>query len=265
MDCWNPETFDDELRSLFANCADLINNYFREDKRLMNEHLTSVPYEGLKSNQYSAAYREVLENIITPMLLERSIRVWHYTRLLDDELLSMKKRLVPSTLDSLQRRLKALNSKQLLTQNEIDIIFQESPFQSQEGIRSNRFWTVTVPISPEDCGVKPLLKSWGGESAYFWLSDEAIANKLKSIGQPRIVEIKTQLRDCLNAYSVASTAAQAWAASMGLTVSIMGTDLAITDCLETASVLKVHTVEDAMFKKVGKTYPDGCDNLQNNS
>ncbi|MEW8332003.1 MAG: hypothetical protein AB2692_13780 [Candidatus Thiodiazotropha sp.] len=262
MDCWNPDTFDNELRGLFVNYSDLITNYFREGKRLMDEHLNSVPYESLKPNQYSAAYNEVLEDIITPMLLERSVRVWHYTRLLDDEVLSMKKRLVPSTLDGLQQRLEGLKSKQLLTQSESDIIFQESPFQTQEDIRSNRFWTVTVPTSPEDCGVKPLLKSWGGESAYCWLSDEAIANKLKSIGKPRIVEVKTLLRDCLNAYSVASTASQAWAASMGLTVSIEGTDLAITDCLETASVLKVHTVEDAMFKEVGKTYPDGCDNLQ---
>ena len=265
MDCWNPETFDNELRGLFISCSDLITDYFREEKRLMDEHLNSDPYESLKPNQYSAAYNRALEDMIAPMLLERSIRVWHYTRLLDDEVLSMKKRINPSTLASLQQRLETLKSKQLLTQNETDIIFQESPFQSQEDIRSNRFWTITIPISPEDCGVKPLLKSWGGESAYFWLSDEAIAIKLKNIGRPRIVEVETQLRDCLNAYSVASTASQAWAASMGVTVSIEGTDLAITDCLETASVLKVHTVEDAMFREVGKTYPDGCDNLQNNS
>ena len=263
MDCWNSETFDDELRGLFVSCSDIIANYFREDKRLMDEHLNSDPYESLKPNQYSAAYQQVLEDMITPMLLERSIRVWHYTRLLDDEVLSMKRRLALSTLGSLQQRLEALKSKQILTQNEADIIFQESPFQSQEDSRSNRFWTVTVPVSPEDSGVKPLLKSWGGESTYFWLSNEAIANKLKSIGQPRIVEVETKLRDCLNAYSVASTASQAWAASMGVIVSIEGTDLTITDCLETANVLKVHTVDDATFKEMGKTYPDGCYNLQN--
>ncbi|WP_444921338.1 hypothetical protein ACJJID_02445 [Microbulbifer sp. CnH-101-G] len=231
----------------------------------MDEHLNSDPYESLKPNKYSAAYYRALEDMITPIFLDRSIRVWHYTRLLDEEVLSMKKRITPSTLTSLQQRLEALRNKQLLTQNETDIIFQESPFQNQKDIRSNRFWAVTIPISSEDCRVKPLLKSWGGESAYFWLSDEAIAGKLKSIGQPRIVEVETQLRDCLDAYSVASTASQAWAASMELTVSIEGSDLAITNCLETASVLKVHSVEEPIFRKVGKTYPDGCDNLQKNS
>ncbi len=264
MDCWNPETFDNELRSLLVSCSALITNYFSEEKRLMDEHLNSDPYESLKPNQYSAAYNEALEHIITPMFLERSIRVWHYTRLLDDEVLSMKDRITASTLDSLHQRLKTLKSKQLLTKNEVDIILQKSPFQKQADSRSNRFWTVTTPKSANHCGVKPLLRSWGGESAYFWLSDNIIANKLESIGRPRIVEVQTQLRDGWNAHSVASTASKAWAASMGVTVSIEGTDLAIVDCLETAKVLKVHTAEDVIFKEVGKTYPEGCNKLQNN-
>lgn len=264
MDCWNPETFDNELRDLFVSCTDLITDYFREEKRLMDEHLNSAPYESLKPNKYCSAYNEALENMITPMFLERRIRVWHYTRLLDDEVLSMRKRIIPSTLDSLQQRLEALKSKQLLTQNETEILFQGSPFQRQEDIRENRFWTVTIPVSPKNSGVKPLLENWGGESAYFWLSDETVERKLKGIGLPRIVEVETQLRDNLNAYSVAGTACQAWAASMGEVVGIEGTDLAITDFLETVNVLKVHTVVDATFKEVGKTYPDGCNNLQDN-
>lgn len=263
MDCWNPENFDDELRHLFVSCTELITHYFREEKRLMDEHLNSDPYEGLKPNQYSSAYNEMLENMITPIFLERSIRVWHYTRLLDDEVFSMRQRIIPSTLDSLQQRLEVLKSKQLLTQNETDIIFQGSPFQRQEDIRANRFWTVTIPMSPENSGVKPLLEHWGGESAYFWLSDQTVARKLKRIGLPRIVEVETRIRDYLDAHSLASTASQAWAANLREGVSIEGTDLAITDCLETANVLKVHTIEDEVFQEVGKNYPDGCDTLQN--
>lgn len=261
MDCWNPETFDNELRELFFSCSDLIVDYFSEEKCLMDEHLNSDPYESLKSNQYSTAYNAMLENIITPMFLERSIRVWHYTRLLDDEVLLMQQRIIPSTLDSLRQRLDFLKNKQLLTQNETDIIFQKSPFQSQEEIRANRFWTVTVPMLPEDGGVRPLLGNWGGESAYFWLSDEALARKLKEIGLPRIVEVEVQLQDYLKAHSVASTASQAWAESLGVEVSIEGTDLDIQACLETANVLKIHTKDDGMFEEVAKTYPEGCSGL----
>jgi len=237
--------------------------YFRENKRLMDEHLNSNPYESLKPNEYSSAYYGVLENMITPMLADRTIRVWHYTRLLDDEVLSMKQRIAPSTLDSLKQRLDALKRKQLLSKHEVDIIFQESPVQAQEDIRAGRFWSVTIPMPAGNCGVKPLLESWGGESAYSWLSDEVIANKLKNIGLPRIVEVETQLRDKFNAYSVAKTASMAWAVSLGVPLTIEGTDLAITGCIESAYVLKVHTIEDEIFGEVAKTYPDGCNTLFN--
>ena len=258
MDCWNPDTFDEELRQLFHRYSEVIQCYFREDKRLMDEHLKSNPYESLKPNQHNAQYNRILEHILTPAFFDRSIRVWHYTRLLDYEVISIMQKIIPSTITSLNDRLNTLVKNKFLTRDEANIIIKESPFQSQENIRSNRFWSVTIPLSPENCGVKPLLESWGGESAYFWLSDEMTVNKLKKIGSPCIVEVETQLRDNLNAYSVAVTASKAWAVTLGEDVSIDGTDLAITGCIETADVLKVHTVKDEIFNEIGKTYPSGC-------
>lgn len=91
MDCWNPETFDKELRSFLSCYSNLICDYFCEGKRLMDEHLNSDPYQSLKPNKYYSAYSNLLEKKLTPLLLQRSIRVWHYTRLLENETSSIKK------------------------------------------------------------------------------------------------------------------------------------------------------------------------------
>ena len=140
-------------------------------------------------------------------------------------------------------------------------MYRQSPFQLQEANRSDRICTITVPQPPDRSGVELLLESWGGESAYFWLSNETIAAKLRNIGASRIVEIETALRDNLNTFSVAETAIQAWAKNLGASVEPSGCDLAIMACLDTAQVLRVHTEGDGVFEKIGKTYPDGCDKL----
>ena len=176
----------------------------------------------------------------------------------------MHRKLAPSTRISLRQRLETLVDKSLLTQKESEIVYSQSPFHSQESSRSDRLWTTTVPLPPDEHGVEPLLKSWGGESAYFWLSNESVAAKLRNIGTPRIVEIETALRDTLNAYRVAETAIQAWAKDLGLSVELSGCDLAIMGCLDTAQVLGVHTAGDDIFEKVAQMYPDGCDKLLGN-
>src|SRR5699024_9603833 len=114
---------------------------------------------------------------------------------LDHEVNAMQQGLVPSSLEFLQKRLRELVTMELLSQQEADQVFQESPFKSQEDIRSGRLWTVTLPLHHSAGGVSPLLESWGGESAYLWLSDRTLGEKLKNVGLPRIFEIETELSD----------------------------------------------------------------------
>lgn len=264
MDSWNPNTFDVRLLDVLNKSSELIAAYHREDRRLMDEHLNSEPYESLKSNQYASEYLSLREYVIAPLMKEQRIRVWHYTRLTNDEAVSIKRKLEPSTLAGLRGRLDMLIQQSALTQDETDIIYRESPFHAQEKIRSNRFFSVNIPLPPDDHGVEPLLTSWGGESSYFGLSDKTLAVKLKTIGIPRIIEIETALRDRLNAFSVAETVIQSWANYLKLPVLPLGTDLAITNCLMEARVLKVHTKGDGIFETVGRDYPDGVAILQEN-
>ena len=145
----------------------------------------------------------------------------------------------------------------LLSQEEADKVFQESPFQSQEGIRSGRLWVVTVPLHYFDGGVSPLLGNWGGESAYFWLSDKTLTTKLGSLGISRILEIETALSDGLNAFSASSTVLEAWAKKLGVSVAPTGCDLAITNCLGTAKLVRIHTKGESTFEAIAETYPEG--------
>ena len=257
IDLWNPCTFSLELQRALTAESQLVFDYHSEERRLMDEHLNSSPYQSLKPNRFSSDYLWFQEHELTPILTETRIRVWHYARLLDHEVNGMQQGLVPSSLEFLQERLHKLVAMELLSQEEADKIFQESPFHSQENIRSGKLWTVTVPQHHRAGGVSPLLESWGGESAYFWLSDKSVAAKLKKLGFPRILEIESELSDGLNAFSASSTLLEAWARKIGVSVVPTGCDLAITNCLGTAKIVRVHTEGESTFGEVGKTYPKG--------
>jgi hypothetical protein len=84
-----------------------------------------------------------------------------------------------------------------------------------------------------------------------------LAAKLKSFGLPRILEIETELSDGLNAFIASSTVLEAWAKKLGVSVVPTGCDLAITKCLGTAKLLRVHTKGESTFGAVAKTYPEG--------
>lgn len=257
IDLWNPDTFSTELERALTAKSQLVFDYHSEACRLMDEHLNSSPYQSPKPNRFSADFLSFQEYELAPILARSRIRAWHYARLLDHEVAAMHQGLVPSSLGFLKKRLHDLVAMDLLSQEEADNIFQESPFQSQGDIRSGRLWTVTVPLHYCDTGVSPFLESWGGESAYFWLSDDALATKLRNIGISRILEIESALSDGLNAFSASSTVLEAWAKKLGAPVVPFGCDLAITNCRDTAKVVRVHTEGESTFVAIAKTYPEG--------
>jgi len=85
IDPWDPKSFSVEINHVLNEYSELIFNYFSENLRLMEEHLNSSPYQSLKSNKFYLAYSYFQENTLTPILENSRIRVWHYTRLTDDE------------------------------------------------------------------------------------------------------------------------------------------------------------------------------------
>lgn len=257
IDTWDPKTFGAEITAALTDHSRLVFDYHVEDRRLMDEHLHSSPYQSLKPNQNFSAYQELREQTLAPILARSRIRAWHYTRLTDDEADSMHKQLVLTSLDFLRNRLSNLVAKNLLTQDDAETVFVQSPFHEQLDLRAGHLCATVTPLPRCYIGVVPLLESWGGESAYFWLSDERIATTLKSVGTPRIVEIETALSDNLNGYKVAETVLNAWARQLGVSATLSGCDLFITECIDTAKVIRIHTEGDGCFEAVATVYPEG--------
>jgi hypothetical protein len=261
IDPWDPKSFSAEIKHTLDSHSELIVNFFREDSKLMDEHLNSSPYQSLKSNLFHFEFSNFKENTLTPILKNSRIRVWHYTRLTDSEVDMMRKKLMLSSLDYLKDRLDSLVSNGLLSHKESEQVFGQSPFHRQRANRSGMLWTTTSPLPTTDTGVEPLLEHWGGESAYFWLSDEKVKTKLKNIGLPRVIEIEAELSDSLNAFSVSETVLQAWAKKLGVSVVPSGSDLAIKSSIEKAKVVKVHTKGQNLFNVLAKTYPENVQEL----
>lgn len=256
IDTWDPKTFGVEITAALTAHSRLVANYHVEDRRLMDQHLNSSPYQSLKPNRHSSAYQEFREQTLAPILARCRIRAWHYTRLTDEEAGAMHKQLVLSSLDALRHRLSNLVAKNLLSQDDAKTVFVQSPFHKQP-LRAGRLCATVIPLPRCDSGVVPLLESWGGEAAYFWLSDKRIATTLRSVGAPRIVEIETALADNLNGYKVAETVLNAWARQLGVPATLSGCDLFITECIDTAKVMRIHTEGDGCFEAVGMVYPEG--------
>lgn len=257
IDIWNPDTFSIDLQRALQAKSQLVLDYHYEDRRLINEHSNDSSCQSLKRNQFASEYLWFRDHDLPPILRETRIRVWHYARLLDHEVNAMKQGLVLSSVDFLQKRLHELAAMELLSQQEADQVFKESPLRSQEDIRSGRLWTVTLPMHHSDDSVSHLLGSWGGESAYFWLSDKALSEKLKNIGLPRILEMETELSESYNALSASTTVLEAWARKLGVSVVPNGLDLAITRSLGTAKIVRIYTEGESTFDEIGKTYPEG--------
>jgi hypothetical protein len=160
IDPWDTNSFSAEIRQALDNNSKLIFEYFNEDLKLMEEHLESSPYQSLKSNRYNYAYSNFRENTLTPILENSQIRVWHYTRLTEGEVDIMREKLVPSSLVYLQLRLDSLVSNGLLSCEESELVFKQSPFHKQGEIRSGMLWAATTPLPSNDMGIAPFLECW---------------------------------------------------------------------------------------------------------
>jgi hypothetical protein len=261
VDAWDPKTFGAELTVALTDHSKLVFDYYVEDRKLMDEYINSSPHQSLKPNRHASAYRTLHEHSLAPILSRNRIRAWHYTRHTDEEADAMHQKLVASSLNFLRERLNNLVAKHVLTQKNAETIFAQSPFHQQHDNRSGFLCTTIIPLSHLYGGVEPLLENWGGESAYFWLSDERLVETLKRAGIPRIVEIETALSDKLNGYKVAETVLNAWARQFGAPAPMPGCDLFILKCIDTAKVIRIHTKGDGFFDSVGTTYPNGVDAL----
>nr|WP_314121564.1 hypothetical protein [uncultured Brevundimonas sp.] len=258
IDVWDVRTFDPELLQILTDHTGLLRDYHttaRENliQREMSDHTGAYP-----DNPFAGDHIDLTERLM-PVMAQRTIRGWHYTRMTDGEVdrLLTEGIGLPSS-KTIRARLNAQVAAGAFTAETADALHAASPFErGQDAIRSGRFWMVSHPRDIEDGGVELLLGNWGGEGVYFWLSDPDHTALVATIGRPRILEVAAPLSKSPHAFSAAEAVTAAFARSIGCTPEAKVFDLYVTAPLPPSAVLAVHTAGEARFEAVARNYPDG--------
>jgi hypothetical protein len=258
IDVWNTETFDQGLISELRASEQLVRDYLTTDRRQFEEREASDRWMPYASNPHASEYLAFLEAVGRDIMQVRTIRAWHYTRLLDDEVRIIRTNgIYPGTLDTLQRRLDGLVKVGSLTASDAEALFAASPchHKEQQPGRLGKFWLTSDPVPTDDSGVELLLGNWGGEATYFWLEDKRLEKLVAEIGQPRILEIAVSIANTNHWYSAGKAVVAAFGRTLGCRPDRGAFDLYSTEALGPAAVLAIHTEGDASFKAMARGYP----------
>ncbi len=261
IDVWDVQTFDPELTSWLEAHAGLVCSYLEMDDKIFLSHdygHNSGSSMLRPSNPHASEYQRFLE-MIGERIGSRTIRAFHYTRLMNDEVATLlKDGIHVSTPQTLRQRLDALVASDSLTPAMADRLYEKSPFHSDQlEARSDKFWMTSHPVPVNDGGVEPLMKYWGGEVASMWIRDAAPSQHLAKLGAPRIIEVVVPLKATEHAYCAGKAVVAAYARSRGAIPGKFAFDLYVRQALPPTAVLAVHTAGDAVFDAMGQSYPLG--------
>lgn len=259
IDLWDDKTFDDELLVELRGAAGMIRDYFVTERANYEAYCAPDNKDSLRENPYGRAHTHFVEEVLTPLMVARSVRGWHYTRMTDAEVELLRQRGVyPSNLELIRRRLDSLVEAEEIMPEVADMLFSTSPFHDDEmGGRGGKFWTVSQPLPVTRSDVTPLLRSWGGESIYWRLQDADLKASIARIGRPRVLEIATPLDAGTEAYSAAKAVTRTFAMSLGCKVTKEYLDLHVVRALGPEAVLAVHTEGDDVYPRIARGYPAG--------
>lgn len=258
IDVWNLKTFDGELRGDLDVHADVVRDYMLTSRCQWLEREATDHTQPYTENSYAGEFMWVQEHIMR-LMEARTIRAWHYTRLTDAEVKTLRQNgIYLSSLGTIRSRLAVQVAAGAFTQEVADRLFADSPYQSDQlESRSNKFWMVSHPIDVEDGGVQLLLESWGGESAYFWQRDPELQDILKQIGRSRVLEIAMPLIHSRHAFSAAQAVVATYGRSLGCLPDKHAFDLYSLQPPGPANILAVHSEGEPNFDVMGRGYPGG--------
>ena len=262
IDVWNIDTFDNELRGDLDAHADLIRNYMITSRRQSREHEASDHRMPYPENPHAGEFLALNEHI-TQLMEARTIRAWHYTRMTDPEIDTLRlKGIYPSSLDNIRSRFDAQVDAGAFSQEVADRLFADSPYQSDHlNARSGMFWMTSRPVDIEDGGVAVFLESWGGEAAHFSQEDEAIQDLLKQIGRPRVLEIAMPLSYSRRSSFAAEAVLATYGRTLGCQPDKQAFDLYSQQPLSPAHILAVHSEGEPNFSVMARGYPAGFADL----
>ena len=256
IDVWNVATFDQGINERLRGASDLIRKYFETDRRQQRERTLSHHCGPPPSNPFAAGFLKFQEEL-SAQIADRTIRAWHYTRLMDDEADAIIVRgAVPSTLETIKARLDRQVGAGLFPSEMADALFTASPFHgSQHDARAGKFWLTSLPRTIDDGGVELLLSSWGGEAVYFWQDDEMLQAQLATLGRPRVIEAAVPLALTNHRYDASCALVASFARTLGCQTDTPSFDLYVTQPLGPEAILAVHSEGDMIFDQIGRGYP----------
>ena len=260
IDVWDTKTFDRELLSKLHANDQLVRDYLATDRRQYEDREASDHRMPHPINPYASKYLAFLEDIGRDFMQVRTIRAWHYTRLVDDEVRVIRASgIYPGTLDTLRLRLDASAAVGLLTVADADALFAASPCHhpEQQAGRLGKFWLTSDPVPADDSGVELLLGNWGGEVTYYWLRDKKLEKRVAEIGRPRILEIAVPIAKTNQWYPAGKAVVAAFARTLGCRSDRGTFDLYATAALGPEAILTIHTAGDASFEAMARQYPVG--------
>jgi hypothetical protein len=258
IDVWDTGTFDHELMAELSASGQLIRDYLTTDRRQFKEREAASGWVPHATNPFARFYLAFAETIGRKME-SRTIRAWHYTRLVDDEVRIIRENgIFPGTLDTLRQRLDAQAAAGLFTAADAEALHAASPchHREQQAGRLGKFWMTSDPILTDDGGVELLLGNWGGEATYFWLEDKRLEELVASIGRPRILEIAVPIASTTHWYPAGKAVVAAYARTIGCRPDSSAFDLYSTIPLGPAAILAVHSEDEATFTAMAQGYPD---------
>jgi len=257
IDTWNVASFDPALLRMLEQNTALICDYLTTSRRQFLEREASDHRGVPPTNPYAADHQDFVEAIGREMN-RRTMRAWHYTRLVDDEVRSIRESGIhPGTLETLRRRLEAQARAGLLSAADAEGLYAASPCHhpEQKPGRLGKFWLTSDPVRVDDGGVKLLLENWGGEATYFWLKDERLEELVAGIGQPRILEVAVPVKKTNHWLRAGGAVVCAFARTLGCRPDRGAFDLYTIEPLGPTTILAIHSSSEPTFRKVGKGYP----------
>lgn len=259
IDVWKLDTYDTELLDELRLYAQLIQDYMNTESQLFVERIAADRRSVPPTNPHHGKYLWLIEHIMDYMK-SRTIRAWHYTRLTDEEVETLRRTGVyPSTLETTHQRLNARVLAGVLSAEIADALFDASPFRNSTQLkaRGNKFWMVSNPLESDDDRVEFLLGNWGGEAVYFGLKDTKLKSLVANLGEPGVLEIAVPISVTNHAYGAAEAVLGAYGLSLGCSPERETFDLHSTSALGPDAVIAVHTEGEPDFAVLGRGYPVG--------
>lgn len=258
LDIWDVGSFDRDLLTLLEDQRDLIYRYWSVEQSSFESHDMAKGIHRPRirpANPFRVSFSSFSESLIEAMQA-RTVRAWHYTRLVDAELALMERDGIRlSTLDSLRQRLDAVVAAGGFSLKVADEVFAKSLLHGEEGLgRVQMFWAATNPVPIDEDEVVPLLSHWGGEAATM-RTNQVVLSDLASVGRGRVVELAVPLSKTQDADRAVDAVLSAYGRSIGCHVSTSGLDVCVVESLAGNSILAVHSQGDGTFERIGRGYP----------